>query len=189
MSTEQGRAFIGRYANAGQVIVGYKYENTGEYAQRGIDLTLRNSSRQVMGNRLGLAITYLRNSKSGYMRLKDVREKNVPSAQYKYETIIDLKAGETPEKSAYVLGHEAFVHADNDAQRLIEIQDKGESAKYNSLREFIKDINNVDLDAGQEHSDLKNNLIQTIIDYVKSLDLNEKTDYYEKIYEKDKEKY
>ncbi|MBN1970155.1 MAG: hypothetical protein JW870_12370, partial [Candidatus Delongbacteria bacterium] len=189
MSSAEGRAFIGRYANAGQVIAGYKFESTGAYAQRGIDLRLRTSSRQTMGYRLGTAITYLKNSKSGYKRLQKVREGDLPSGQHQYETIIDLRAGETAEKSAYVLGHEAFVHADNDAQQLIEAHDKGEAAKYNTIGDFVKDLNNADLDAGEEHSDLKNDLIESIMNYVKSMGLNEKTDYYEKLYEKDKSKY
>lgn len=189
MSTKQGRAFIGKYAGAGQVIMGQKFEVAGEYAQRGIDLRLRTSSKQTMETRLGTAITYLKNSKSGYKRLRDVRVGDLPSERHKYETIIDLRAGETSENAAYTLGHEAFVHADNDAQKLIETHDKGEAAKYSSLGDFVKDINKADLDAGQEHSDLKNNQIQTIIDYVKSLGLNEKTDYYKNRYEKDKSKY
>jgi RHS repeat-associated protein len=189
MSTEQGRALIGKYANAGQVIIGHKFENTGAYALRGIDLTLRTSSRQAMDNRFGTAVTYLRNSKSGYKRLRKVGVSDLPSEKHQYETIIDLRAGETSERTAYTLGHEAFVHAENDAQALIKVHDKGESAKYNSLNDFVKDLKEVDLNAGEEHSDLKNDLIQTIMDYVKSLDLREKTDYYEKVYEKDKAKY
>lgn len=62
MSTDQGRAFVAKYENVIQIIMGYKFESTGENTQRGIDLRLRTISREVMGDRFGTAITYLKNN-------------------------------------------------------------------------------------------------------------------------------
>jgi RHS repeat-associated protein len=190
MSTKEGLAFIGRYASAGQIIMGHKFEEAGEYSKYGHDLSIRTKSRKIMGSRLGTAVTYLKNGNKGIKRLRYIDRYDISQNEVnKYETFIDLRAGESAENTAYTLGHEAFVHADNDLRKLIDIQGQGEKGKFNSLGEFVNAIRNTDLDAGEEHGDLKNDLVTTLIDYVKSLNLNEKTDYYEKLYEKDKKKY
>ncbi len=190
MSTKEGLAFIGRFASAGQTIMGHTFDEAGEYAQYGHDLTIRTQSRKTMGRRLGTALTYLQNGTNGYKRLRNVGISDLPSDEAnRYETFIDLRFGESAENTAYTLGHEAFVHADNDLKELISIQNDGEEGKFGSIREFVSAVNGTDLDADKEHSALKKDFVTALINYVKELNLSEKTDYYEKLYEKDKEKY
>ena len=64
------------------------------------------------------------------------------------------KVGLSVDQSTLTLGHESFVHVNEDVKRLNEIERKGEASEYDSFEEAVKDMRATDRSSIKDHDRL-----------------------------------
>lgn len=127
--TPEGLQFVGRYMSKGATLqVGDKTYKFNEEGDRSKDkLWIRSSE---MEGRLGHNEVY---TKVGFQRLDDY-EFSIYDKKSKIidgvHQVIDIKKGLSIEQTANTLGHEAFVHADKDADALNSMDKKIKNGYY-----------------------------------------------------------
>jgi len=185
MSTEVGRAFIGRYMKAGTELYGYKFDSNGERAS---DILMFKSAemyyQNVPENSGYLGKTSV-NTKDGLAKASVLTSEN--EALGGFQELITLDKGMNEMTASMVLAHEAFVHADKDADNLNRINDKIKSGGYGNMNELVKDItDNVLNTATRDHNNLKKGNVKKYEKYASELSKNKKNEEYQKEYERDK---
>jgi RHS repeat-associated protein len=178
MSTSSGRNFIGMFAREGQTIMGHKFEKAGTFSS--INLSINSAD---LKGALGNTLSYLDNSSKGKLRLRSLMSKSdLKNEKRQYSIDINLAKGITEDLASYVLGHEAFVHAENNVEEI----SKAESSSYSSVSEFISALISVENDVKDEHDNLVKEGTKeskAMNNYVDELNKNEKTKKYSKIHE------
>ncbi len=91
--SEQGIAFLGNYAEEGQVIAGHKYEKSGKYDKKNIDLQFSKLEDDSPAT-----------GKTKFEETKDGLKIN-----------IQLRAFRRVDDNIETIGHESFIHADKNA--------------------------------------------------------------------------
>lgn len=127
--TPEGLQFVGRYMSKGATLqVGDKTYKFNEEGDRSKDkLWIRSSE---MEGRLGHNEVY---TKVGFQKLNDDKfsisnkKSNIIDGVHQ---VIDLKNSLSVEQAANTLGHEAFVHADRDADALNSMDEKIKNGYY-----------------------------------------------------------
>lgn len=127
--TPEGLQFVGRYMSKGATLqVGDKTYKFNEEGDRSKDILLIRSSE--MKGRLGHNDVY---TKTGFQKLDNyefsIYNKNSNIIDGVYQ-VIDIKKGLSVEQTANTLGHEAFVHADGDADALNRMDEKITNGYY-----------------------------------------------------------
>ena len=100
--------------------------------------------------------------------------------------VIGLNNELNHKEATNTLGHEAFVHADKDADSLNKIDEKVENGSYNSdTKEYIRDVKDVSNSADKDHKALGEGKITKFENYSKELTKQKNDDYYEEAYKKE----
>ncbi len=85
------------------------------------------------------------------------------------------------------LGHEAFVHADKDADRRNAIDENLEGEKYTKDKaSYYKDIQDVGNSAKEDHEDLQNGEVKKFEIYSQELRTKNNDQYYNTKYDRQK---
>ena len=105
-----------------------------------------------MENRRGLTRTYFNENGGFGKRLR--RAKLSDAGKTNVIHLIDLKVGLSVDQSTLTLGHESFVHVNEDVKRLNEIERKGEASEYDSFEEAVNDLRDTDNSAHEDHNRL-----------------------------------
>lgn len=187
MATKQGRAFIGKYAAAGQTIAGHKFETAGEYS----NMTLSINSKNLKG-KYGSSRAFMTNSPDGKKRLRTLATKDLPKGAREYEVQINLANGISDEQATYTMGHEAFVHTENSTVAINKVEEKAKDGSIDSELKLVGELNNVEMTGSDEHDNLVTEGSQentSMTNYVNQLNTNENTTVYSDLNEKDKAKY
>jgi hypothetical protein len=186
MSTQTGRNFIGRYMSKDQTLtVGnktYTFNSTGDRAKD--NLYIESTSESRMGDRNGLNRTFTKdfNKELSEVGLNDNITKGV-------NQVIDLKEGLSEKKATMTLGHEAFVHADRDADKLNEIDKKIENGSYSDPKDYINDITDVGSSVSEDHKALGEGKVKKYESYSNELSIQKKDEYYKEEYKKQVKRY
>lgn len=169
LSTSEGRAFIGRYLEKGTYeFYGTKYtfDKTGDRAKD--NLYLVSSTMEDKG----LNRTLVKG------KAKDIRQATLnDDITQGVDQVIDLQIGLNEKESSVTLGHEAFVHADKDADKLNKIDEKLENGEYGSSEDYKADLSEVSQSGSKEHKDLANGLVKKFGDFLKNLTIKTGTNY------------
>jgi RHS repeat-associated protein len=182
IATEVGRAFIAQFANAGDIIGGVEFESTGNRAN---DILALNSASVNMGNRRGLTRTYFNENGGFGKRLRSAKSSDAGKTNVIH--LIDLKVGLSEEQSTLTLGHESFIHVNEDVKRLNEIERKGAASEYDSFEEAIEDIRSTDRSSVKDHNRLSSGNATELQKYGKQLDEKKGTTKFSKGVKKDEE--
>jgi hypothetical protein len=184
MSTKTGREFVSRYMPAGSALkVGdktYTFDKAGDRAKDA--LFIRSNSE--MGS-LGRNSTFQKDKDLpvNFTQHAEDITKGVRQA-------IDLNTKLDAKQATGVLGHEAFVHTDKDADRLNAIDKKAESGAYeNNPIELMKDADKVENSAVEDHTNLSQGNVTKYEQYAKELDQIQETNENTKAYEEDRKNY
>lgn len=103
--------------------------------------------------------------------------------------IIDLKNGLSDKKATMVLGHEAFVHADRDADALNKIEKNIENGNYTETSEYINDVYDVSSSKIIDHNALGDGKVTKYENYSNELSKQKNDTYYKEEYDKQVERY
>ena len=178
LGTKEGRAFIGRYMAEGQSLdVGgekYIFNSTGDRAKD--RLWLRSSEMRANG----LNRTFTKDMKKELNQVGT--SDNIVQG---VNQVIDLKIGLEEKKATMTLGHEAFVHADVDADRLNAIDKKAQGGAYNSTSEYINDVYNVSSSGVEDHKALGRGEVAKYENYSNELTKQNNDTYYREEYLRD----
>jgi hypothetical protein len=188
-STPQGRNFLRRYMDANEkLVIGGKtyFVNGGKAGDRAKDnLFFQSSGEQGAVNMdaraaSGMTLAYTKDLKT---ELSDAN-KNTDVSKGIAEIILLNSHAQNPQESAAVIAHEAFVHADKDADQLNAIdQIKGNG---DNGSEYVNDVQKVDGNGDDDHSEFGDSGNVYYEDCMKELDKTDKTNYYENYYNRDK---
>jgi RHS repeat-associated protein len=191
-STPQGRNFLRRYMGANEklVIAGKTYFANGEKAgDRAKDnLYFQSSGDQGAANMDAGAISGLTRTYSKDMgtALQDATS-NTDVSKGVAEIITLNSNAQNAQESAAVIAHEAFVHADKDADQLNTIDQNKENGDYkNNDSQYVDDVQSVDSDGDADHAELGNVGNVYYEDCTKELDKTDNTNYYKEFYDRDK---
>lgn len=88
-----------------------------------------------------------------------------------------------------VLGHEAFVHVDKDADALNKIDRNIKEKTYSKRRDYINDEARVANSANADHNALGDGKVTKFENYSKQLTKQKKDTYYEEEYKRQVERY
>ncbi|MDR0659383.1 MAG: hypothetical protein LBG19_00975, partial [Prevotellaceae bacterium] len=185
LNTKEGRAFIGRYMAEGQSLkVGgrtYTFSSTGDRAKDELRIASADLGKNVLGNNK----TLIKGS-----------EKNILDATINDNVVdgviqvISLDNSLSEQEATYTIGHEAFVHADKDADELNVIDEKVASGAYGeNFNRYTNEVRDIGLSGEGDHRALARGLATKLRSYVKQLDQQKNTNYYYKEYEKDVRSY
>ena len=181
LGTKDGRAFVGRYMAKGQkLVIGgetYTFNQTGDRAKD--VLWIRSSD---MGN-YGMNRTFTKDNKEldQIGSTKDLTEG--------VNQVIDLKIGLSEKRTTMTLGHEAFVHADKDADKLINIDKNVKEGGYSDIKEYMIDVYNVSNSRGEDHKALGEGKVVKFKNYSNELSKHKNDSYYKKEYERQVDQY
>jgi hypothetical protein len=121
MSTKAGKAFIGRYMSANvQLKVGnkvYSWDKSGDRAKDFLQISSMSNLRANGRNSTFKKGTYKKTNQLSISEMKNTANEGV------FQTI-QLDASLSSKEAIPILGHEAFVHADKDADRLTKLDEK-----------------------------------------------------------------
>ncbi len=187
-NTKQGQRFIAQFAGAGQTINGVTYKTAGRYSSINLSINSKN-----LEGKFGETSTYLSNSPKGELRLRNMlTSRDLPEGKRKYEININLRNGDSAEQSTYTLGHESFVHAENNAAGLDKIESDVSDGTINSETKLVSRLRGEEMNANEEHKNLVTegtNENTKMNSYVKDLNEKNNTNIYNQYYEDDKKKY
>lgn len=188
MKTDQGKAFIGQYAAAGQTIAGHTFKTAGEYSNINLSINSKNLKGAFGGSR-----AFITNTPKGKMRLRHLLStRDLPIGERKYELNINLANGISSEQATYTLGHEAFIHTENNTDAINSIEERASNGSIESETKLIGELNNVEMTARDDHESFATEGTSEngkMTEYVNTLNKNENTSIYSKLLEEDKRKY
>lgn len=176
LSTKEGKAFIGRYMAKGQKLsVGGKTYSFSSNGDRAKDVLYIRSSK--MGAN-GLNRTFAKDN------TKELNQTTISdNVTEGVSQVIDLKNGLSEKKATMTLGHEAFVHADKDADRLNEIDKKVENGSYSDSKDYIKDVYGVSSSGDDDHEALGKGEVKKYENYSNELSKKKNDPYYKDQYQ------
>ena len=186
VSTEQGHAFIAQFARAGQTIGGVKFETSGSSVKDALVLV----STKDLGAEARVT-THFKGENSTAGRLRNAFEVNSAGGDVDVSKgvahVIQFDESISLEKTTVNFGHEAFVHVENDVEKLEEIENTDYPSIHSS--DYLGDVMSIETSAVQDHSDLADGKVTKYKEYAKQLDNIEQTDKYSKLYNEDVEKH
>lgn len=185
LSTKEGRAFVGRYMSASdKLVVGNKTYSWNTSGDRAKDL-LQISSTPNLG-RKGLNSTF---KKGTYRPTNSLTPSEMAEAAVEgvYQAI-QLDADLSSEAATVTMGHEALVHADKDADRLTELDNKMDNGTATE-KDVVKTMTEISISGKTDHKALGEGKVKKYESM--STELSNKTgnDYYKQEYGKQVEKY
>lgn len=191
MSTTEGSAFIAQYMPSGTYNlngISYTFNSTGSRAKDILYLQSTDEQGSVNMNSgavRGLTRAFTKDFKT---ELQEASEKTDISNGI--AEVITLNSDMGANESTAVLGHEAFVHGQSDANRLNSIDMKEAMVAYEGkTAQKLKDIRSVGASGDRDHSDLAKNGNKAYENYAKELDKKKNTTYYNDYYKNDREQY
>jgi RHS repeat-associated protein len=178
VATVEGYKYVSQFARKGDKIGGKVFSSDGNKVN---DL-LQINSAQLGSSAMGSTVTFLRDSEQGNTPLGVVSSQDVSSnANYVFQ--INLDNDISAENATYTIGHEAFVHADQDA---IAIESANEELKKTGdFSKHEKSINDRGNSEHRDHAKLSKGLIGKLGNYVKQLDKIFGGEKYSKKYQQD----
>jgi len=87
-----------------------------------------------------------------------------------------------------VLGHEVFVHADKDSDKLTQINDKIKSGGYKNFEEIRRDLDEMLKSEDKDHASLKKGEVKKFESYANELSKEKNDEKYKEKYEENKNK-
>ncbi|NOQ27735.1 MAG: hypothetical protein GQ564_20420 [Bacteroidales bacterium] len=185
LSTSAGRVFVGRYMQAGQELsVGNKTYTWNKSGDRSKDF-LQISSIANLG-RKGLNSTMKKGTyrTTNALTPSEMAETAVEGVYQAIQLDLDLSSGSATD----VLGHEAFVHADKDADRLTNLDEKMGSGKATE-KDVIKTMVEVSTSGAADHKVLGEGKVKKYESMSNELSNKTGNKYYKNAYKKQIEKY
>ncbi len=185
LSTKEGRTFVGRYMNAGdKLVVGGKSYSWDKSGDRSKDL-LQISTTDNLGAK-GLNRTF----KKGTFKETNTLSKSEmhEAAGEGVKQVIQLNSNLEEKEATVVLGHESFVHADKDADRLTELDNKISSGNATE-KDLISTMVNVSSSASPDHKELGKGNVKKFESMTNELSKKTGDKNYKDEYEKQVEKY
>jgi RHS repeat-associated protein len=186
LATEEGRAFIGRYMKAGTDLYGYNVSSNGDRASDLLEFKSMDGLDQThpeYGGLLGDNQTFRK--KGGAFAFDAQSEEEVIGG---FNQVVRLDKGLNEVDATITLGHEVFVHADKDADKLTAINNKIHAGGYNNFTEIAKELEGVVRSQDKDHASLKKGDVKKFENYANRLAKTKKNEAYKKKYEEDKNK-
>ncbi|HCT30821.1 MAG TPA: hypothetical protein DIW31_08820, partial [Bacteroidales bacterium] len=190
LSTTDGYNFVSRYMSAGSSLTvnGQTYNFSGNGDRANDLLSFRSAemfdqSHPDNGGVLGDNMTYTKNE---LFYANDAQSESEVTGGFRQ--VIRLDKGLSEVDATVTLGHEAFVHADKDADKLTKINEKIKSGGYKNFAEIVKDLGGVVNSETKDHDALKKGEVKKFENSMNELAKKKKNDEYKKKYEEDKNK-
>jgi len=190
LSTTDGYNFVSRYMSAGSSLTvngqTYNFSGTGDRANDLLSFRsaeMYDQSHPDNGGVLGDNMTY---TKNGLFYANDAQSESEITGGFRQ--VIRLDKGLSEVDASVTLGHEAFVHADKDADKLTKINEKIKSGGYKNFAEIVKDLGVVVNSEKKDHDALKKGEVKKFENSMNELAKKKKNDEYKKKYEEDKNK-
>jgi RHS repeat-associated protein len=177
LSTQTGKTFVGRYMNAGETLIvngqKYTFNKTGDRAKD--LLSIQSRSMDALGKNKTLIKGTARETSESFP--SDV-DKTIKDG---VQQIIALNKNIDEKTTTGVLGHEAFVHADKDANALNELEANSQNMTQDAKIKALQDISNA---GGDDHKDLGDNKVTKFKQYMNELTKLTGDKYYEQEYQR-----
>jgi RHS repeat-associated protein len=177
MSTKTGMTFISRYMSAGETLVvngrQYTFDKTGD---RSKDLlSIQSRSINALGQSRTLVKGTARELKESFSSDVDKTIKNG------VQQIIALNKDIDEKTATGVLGHEAFVHADKDADALNELEANSQNMTQDAKGKILQNISNT---GETDHENLGDGKVAKFKQYMDELTKLTGDKYYEQEYQR-----
>ncbi|MDR1347879.1 MAG: DUF6443 domain-containing protein [Prevotellaceae bacterium] len=177
LSTQTGRAFVGRYMSAGETLVvngrQYTFDKTGDRAKD--LLSIQSRSMNPLGQNQTLIKGTTRQTKEYVPSDVDKTIKNGVQQTIALSKDIDEKT------ATGVLGHEAFVHADKDANALNELEANSQNMTQDGKGNALQNISNT---GEADHEELGNDNVPKFKQYMHEVTKITGDKYYEQEYQR-----
>jgi RHS repeat-associated protein len=156
VKTKKGREFIAKFASKGQIIGGVKFSQDGIYANH----TLVLNSKDLFS--AGETKHYVKKSNGDKISISNISTKSIIdlNGDLNFQFEINISNDRNEEEATETIGHEAFIHVDDDVQELEGYKEDYENGKFGddgaeSLR-FKGKIGKVEVDGIEEHDNAIN---------------------------------
>jgi hypothetical protein len=178
LSTEDGRAFIGRYMKANDQLYGYTFTSNGDKANDILEFQSANLYDPQLGGKNGDSWTF---TKNGLFDADNVQTPDEVLGGFKEVIRLDNRLNEVGATST--LGHEVFVHSDKTADALSKINEKIKSGGYKNFGDIVKDLKNVLQSGVKDHEALRRGEVSKYKNFSKEMSEKRKNNEYYKKYE------